>query len=286
MIPQEIELKKVRNFSETLNTTLSLIRHLFKPLMLSQFAIAFPVLLIGSVIQTLVTVTMFDQILLGNPENFADSIKIQLLAGLLSLPGLFLMWTLAMAAIKVYDRKQTAEITIREIWEEGKTNLLPFAGIWFLSVLIFIGGLFLLLIPGILFGIRIVIAAPLAAIGDGSIWKSIEKSWDYTKGKWWTTFGLILVLYLLSALVGFVAGIPVIILTMAQGITQIQTGSIGTDFPRTILYVSMLFNPLASLTYLITIIGLMVHAYSLKEEQEATGLQEKIAAIGEPESNG
>ncbi|MCK6602712.1 MAG: hypothetical protein L6Q77_12930 [Bacteroidetes bacterium] len=286
MIPQEIELKKVRNFSETLNTTLSLIRHLFKPLMLSQFAIAFPVLLIGSVIHTFFVLSMLDPILLGNPENIAGTVKATLLSSLLTLPGVFLMWALAMAAVKVYEQKQSAEISVREIWDEGKTKLLPFAGIWFLSLLIFISGLFLLIIPGLFFGIRIVIGAPLAAIGDGSIWKSIEKSWDYTKGKWWTTFGLILVLYLLSALIGFVAGIPVVILTMVQGITQIQTGAIGTDFPKLILYVSMFFNPLLTLTYVITIIGLTVHAYSLQEEQEATGLQEKIAAISDPESNG
>lgn len=77
-----------------------------------------------------------------------------------------------------------------------------------LSALVVFGGFLLLIIPGIIFAIRLVATVPVVVAEDVRGTEALRRSWRLVKGDGWNVFGVLLVAGLLSGVVSAVVTAP------------------------------------------------------------------------------
>jgi len=102
----------------------------------------------------------------------------------------------------VYTKK-----SVRNIKEEilgAKKLLLPAIGAYILTGLATIGGLFLLVIPGIIFMVWFIFAGHAVAIDGKKAMDAMKFSKKILNGNWWAVFGRFLVI---AIIVGLIVGI-------------------------------------------------------------------------------
>lgn len=73
------------------------------------------------------------------------------------------------------------------------------------SVLVFLGFL-ALVIPGIYLAVAWFLAAPARLTEDVKGWSALRRSRQLVRGRWWPTFGTLVVAYLIAAIVGGIIG--------------------------------------------------------------------------------
>ncbi len=100
-------------------------------------------------------------------------------------------------------------------------NLVNFFLASILYLLIVLAGILLLIIPGIYFAVRLYLYPNAIVVDRKGPLESLKRSWKVTKGKWWLTFGIGLVIGLIT----LVALIPAIILMVVASDVGVIIGS-------------------------------------------------------------
>lgn len=103
-------------------------------------------------------------------------------------------------------------------------RLVPWAATWVLYIIITYAGLILLVVPGLILGVRLFWADECALIHGSNPIKALKESWSLTKGQGWNIYGL----QFLQSLVGwimlvpaFMAGAAVVALVHASGLEHL-----------------------------------------------------------------
>ena len=86
----------------------------------------------------------------------------------------------------------------------GFGKLLPVMGVAVVSALIVLGGLVLLIVPGIIFSLALFVAVPAAVVQKMGVMQSIRYSFDLTKGYRGKIFGVLFVINLIERAITFV----------------------------------------------------------------------------------
>lgn len=97
---------------------------------------------------------------------------------------------------------------------KGLSQILPVLGVTLLFTLIFLGGLILLIVPGIIFLVMYYVAIPVCVIERPGIGASLSRSAALTKGHRWTVFGSFFVIALIAGFAVFIVMIPFIPMAM------------------------------------------------------------------------
>lgn len=91
--------------------------------------------------------------------------------------------------------------------------------------LIVIGGLILLVLPGILFAIWYSFVQPVVLLEDKRNWAALKQSREYVRGRWWGVFGRLILLGLtsliISVIIGLVSGWMGVVGDIASGLFSI-----------------------------------------------------------------
>jgi hypothetical protein len=140
-----------------------------------------------------------------------------------------------------------SKFSFKELMENGKSRYWKFFGF---SVVIFVFVLLLtllLIIPGIIFGVYWIFAACIFLDKKETIKKSLKKSKEMVKGRWWKTFGFYLLFGLI--LIGFsivisIVNAPSAAIMMFHILNGTEFG-IGLLITNSVL--SMVYNFLVSL---------------------------------------
>jgi hypothetical protein len=77
-----------------------------------------------------------------------------------------------------------------------------------LTALAILGGFILLVIPGILFGVRFAFSPVVLVVEDERGTKAMRRSWRLAKGRFWKIFGTVLLAAFLAGLVGGLLALP------------------------------------------------------------------------------
>lgn len=64
----------------------------------------------------------------------------------------------------------------------------------------------LLIVPGIFFTVAWSLAVPVLVFEGGGVIAALRRSWDLVRGHWWTTFGALVVAFLIIFGIGFLVG--------------------------------------------------------------------------------
>lgn len=136
--------------------------------------------------------------------------------------------------------------TKKEIVSAGKDNYWKLFAFFVVNAVFLIGLFILLIIPGIIFMVYWMFGAFVLVDEKRGIKESLKRSHELVKGKWWKTFGYILLLTLVVVLVYVVFMIPSFI-TQGVMISDLINGhySMGLNFLN--IWLSFVFQLIASM---------------------------------------
>jgi len=120
---------------------------------------------------------------------------------------LTVMLGLLSQAILVYGSFQDMrgkQVDIGESFNVGIGRLVPILGLTILEGLCIMVGFMLLFVPGLILITMWFVAVPICIVERRGPWQSLVRSGELTKGHRWKIFGIVLVLYLVSAIVGYI----------------------------------------------------------------------------------
>jgi hypothetical protein len=315
-----IEFQHARDFSRKLNATFEFIRQNFKPLGKSILFIAGPPVLVGSVIggSFMGEFLNMGQSAQSSPDAFSNyflsiSFWIQMM---LMFVFLTVSFVIAIATINtyliIYDQKKTNQIEVSEVWDGVRNAFWSYLGTSVLFFVLFITAYLVLLIPIfiladtsvvlVIFGALFVIGAIIFLLISSSLTYFIQL---YEKknfvdavgrsmrlvnnGKWWSTFGLIMVLYLIMMTVSYIFIIPYYAVLFTNTLHSVSTGTavepsaswkIWTIVFFTLYYMAQM------IMYALPNVGIAFQYFNLVELKEAKGLMTQIENLGQSSTTG
>lgn len=111
------------------------------------------------------------------------------------LAAFFVIASIILALMNVILTVRAAQnktVNLGEVWEEFKAKAWRLIGVEILFGLIVVVGLILLIIPGIYFIGRLIMAPIILVDQNTGIREAINRSWDLTRGKWVHVYTVIL----------------------------------------------------------------------------------------------
>jgi hypothetical protein len=311
-----IELQRQRDFSRKLNATFEFIKQNFGPLCKSILVIAGPPVLIGSLllgsfIGQFFGLSAFSQ---ANPggiqELFSGStfwIKIGLTFVFLLISGVVTLSTIN-NYIMLYAEKRTNKIEVSEVWGRVRDTFWMYLGTTFLFVLILCAVYLVMAIPIVILGsispflifigvVLMIWGVLYCLIGSSMVFiiranekigflPALIRSFKLVQNKWWSTFGLIMILYLIMGVISYIPLIPFYVWLAVNALHNVQANSQGTPSSSMELWTTVFFAVYYMLQTLLNTlpnVGIAFQYFNLVELKEAKGLMTDIDTIGKPQ---
>lgn len=168
----------------------------------------------GDLIQTTSNNTIFD-------FNFSELLTPMLLFLVSYLIAYALITISSLSYIKSYIVNKGI-VDFEEVSNTTKGKFLNYVGLFLLNAIIVSIGALFCLVPGIYLGVLLSLSTCLFIFQNKSVSDSIGDSFSFIKDNWWETFGVLIVVQILIAVVGFVAGLPASIYQSTDMISLIQ----------------------------------------------------------------
>jgi len=202
----------------------------------------------------------------------------------LSLLCLGIGWTFAYTIVGNYVHQYrmngSTEFDVPAIRDAARRDFFKV----FLAFIIFwlsiVGGMILLIIPGLYFGIANSLGVTNILLNkEAGTGTTFSESRRLVNDNWWRTFGLAFLVGMIVSGINMVFSIPTAIYTFLMAFHSVRGESVEEyQLPM------IIFNALSHLSYClaapISIIATCIYYYSLKEEKDQVSLLEKIDSMG------
>jgi hypothetical protein len=241
-------------------------------------------------------------------NSFGDSFAHLLTLNYL-IAVIFLILASVTVAITVYaimlEYKENPEsLTIGRVWARMQTIFLPVLGSYFVTILIFmliiiafvaiiaalisgVGGIFAGFLSGIIGIVGFVVAfyffvmyslspAIVAYEGIGAL-EALGRAKFLIKDKWWSTFGLIIIISIINSFVAMIFGAPAMIITFMKVLKV--GGGISGNVP--LILTTMISTVGQVIVSSLTYIAISFQYFNLVEKREGNGLKMLIEGIGQ-----
>ena len=260
-----IELNRAREFGDIISDTFAFVKQNFKSLLKPYFVIGGLLLLTNILISAWVNTNRGDaglNTLAGLGELFFDFINHVVLT------------LVTLSYLAVYRQKDNHPADTIEVW--GYFKYYFFRVLLTQVVLVIFAGLgfFFCFFPGIYLSVVFSLVTPIMVIENGSLRYSFDRAFKIIKENWWLTFGAILLIVVVSAMIMLILMLPAMIV---YGGTEWLTGQ-KLNTSAGILQ-SVMIN-LSQLLWIIPIITITLVYYSITEEKEGNSLIDRINSFG------
>jgi hypothetical protein len=280
MNKQPVILLKERDFSQKMNASFEFVINNFVPFFKAILFIAGPSALLSGIAQGMFQSRIFSAGKTGIVSTtFSQYFALEYVFVLLfSFITYFLAYASVSAFMTLYEeRGSSVGITPGIVWSKLSENIASSAGAMVLYFLLCVVGTLFFFIPGIYLGIAlqffmmITIREKLPAID------ALKRSQKLIFDKWWSTFGLLMIMSFVAAIISIVFQAPVLVATM------LNTFGVGID-PGTMKVwliggsaISILGS---SLVQGLVWVSLTFQYYNLVERQTGSGLMSDIESLG------
>lgn len=314
-----IEFHRTRDFSRKMNATFEFIKQNFKPLFKSLLFIAGPPALLGSMMMgsiagDFISLTQNMASNAGNPEAFGNYfltvtfwLQLFLTVVFLLISGVVTMATIN-NYILLYGEKKTNQIEVSEVWERVRNTFWSYLGTTILFFILFVGAYMISIVPmallmqGSPFISFLLIFAMLIVLFYAAIsfaltffiqsyerkgfFSAIIRSNRLVRGKWWSTFGLIVILSLIVSTVSYIFIAPWYFITIVDMLHNTSAGvvketSTSWEF-LTVLFFTLYYLAQFTLASLPNV-GIAFQYFNLVELKESKGLLDQIETLGKQE---
>ncbi|MGY6521881.1 MAG: hypothetical protein ACXIUD_09150 [Mongoliitalea sp.] len=272
-----IQFKKRRELGEILSDTFAFVRSTYKQLF-----------------QALVRTSLIPLILLVLASVYYQYLSIDLLANsgtdiALGLGGLLLASLLFYATagstvfsfIRHYDLGQSTEVNLDQVVLEAKSKIASMIGLYLVTYVMLVVGFMFFLIPGFYFLVPLAVVFPLMVLRNTTVFAAVKQSFQLISGYWWVTFGTIIVLIIVIAVMSFAFSVPALLYNMVKFIlnsSEMTFAEAGRgDF--IFLVLNALGTAASNLLSIVLLVALAFIYYDLDEEKNRTGLRQKIEEL-------
>ncbi|RRA99101.1 hypothetical protein [Larkinella rosea] len=179
--------------------------------------------------------------------------------------------------LKVYNRNPDEPVTVEAVWAEVQDALGRALLTWFVvGILVVVATLFLL-VPGIYLGVAFSLALPIVVFEEGSIGNVLSRCFDLIRDKWWSTFGLILIISFIAYILSFAFNVP------AAGVSMMVALKLAPNIP---VYVTILTSILSTVGGVVVssliALGIAFQYFNLVELRDGRSILSAIDSIGSP----
>ena len=309
-----IEFHRKRDFSRKLNATFEFIKQNFKPLGKSLLLIAGPPILIaslimGSFVSDLTSIST-------NPSNQIEGIETFFSSPIFWLEiGLMVMFYTVASVMSIatvnnylllYGEKRSNLIEVSEVWDRVRATFWMYFRSMILFIVMLVLAYIVLAIPvgflamlspilvvfGVIFFfcaiVYLLIASSLTfiirACENNGFFDAVARSFKLVKDKWWSTFGLVMILYMVMFVASMLFILP---WQVISGVSMFHSLSTNT-FEEPSASWQLLTTVMLSLQYIIQMmlaclpnIGVAFQYFNLVEMKEAKGLMTQIQTLGQ-----
>lgn len=284
---QKVQFYKIRDFGEKINATFEFIRENILNLLKVVLLIVVPLGLLMGIFFSGIFPTIFQASL--NPE-MSDAESLSFVADLgvnYLLMMLLSMVTIAFLVGSVYtymllkDKNETPASPL-EILKKVAVKIPQMIVLMILIGLVTGIGFMLFFLPGVYLGVTLSLALPIFVFEDLGIGKSFSKSFKLIKGKWWSTFGLLVVTGIIASIVSYLFAIPFYAGFLGDTFSSINTveddpSAVFEAFSSWYMVIGMGFMMIGTyITYLIPLIALSFQYFNLSERVEGKGIRGQI----------
>ncbi len=274
-----IELRRVRDFGQTINDTFTFFKENFKPLFKALVVICgFFILL--SIIASVFTYMNMSSMFTVNINSYEDRSKpIAFFVGMFIFVFIALITQacihlVTLCYMSLYLQKEKTPPTLEDVWVYFKFYFLRFFGSGILIFILCAIGFALCIIPGIYLSIPLSLALPVIVMENSSFSYAFNKSFRIIKGKWWMVFGVIFIVSMIIGIISSVAGLPISFITVGARFITLK----NIILPLIIIF-SVLRNAILLLYSIISVAVGMCY-FSLTEEKDGDGLLGRIEGFG------
>lgn len=292
MQQQNIELAKIRDLGENISDTFVFVKQNFKPLLVTVLTFCGLFILATAAMHAIqqVKVLELQKQALENPgyqsfDSFFDRFGLETFLSLFfMLLSYALMTTTVLSYMALYKQKGNIAPTSAEVWAYIKYYILRvLGGSILLSILLIIASA-LCILPGVyvypIFGLIF----PIMIMENGSFGYAYKRSFSIIKDNWWTTFGVLFVMAIITYIGFLIFSFPAIILSIINLLTH-GTRTAATSTP--VAVITAVIQQAGLIIYVLPLVSLGLCYYNLNEIKEGTGLNDRINQFGthRPDSN-
>jgi len=277
-----VNFRQEREFGDIINATFTFISQNFKKLMKMLVFYGGPFYLIYGILMGSLQLNIFSPLRTNtfNADDLGSIALKYLLLIVFALLAYVMNYSLIYSYIRLYNENGRDGFELPDVWRLARKNFFMILGTSFVCGLMIVFATLFLIFPGIYISVPLTLIMVIRMIEMKSLGDSISRTFFLVKNKWWLTFGLILVVYLISSSMTYVFMIPqyiMIFLTAFHGKMTPESGYVMTTFTAISSFFSLILTN-------IPLIAIAFHYFSLVEQKEQPGLLEKIESIGQEET--
>ncbi|GAB3267259.1 hypothetical protein GCM10027347_35920 [Larkinella harenae] len=177
--------------------------------------------------------------------------------------------------LKVYNRHLNEPITVEAVWAEVREALGRATVTWFVIGLLVVVALFFFLVPGIYLGVIFSLAPAILVFEGASTGTCIGRCFELIGDKWWSTFGLIIIISFIAYALSFVFNVPAAVVSLVVSMKLM---------PNLPVFVSILTSILSTvgsvLVSSLVALGVAFQYFNLIELREGHSILSAIESIG------
>ncbi len=271
----DFEYRKPREIGEILTDTFQYIRLHYKTLGKGLLFFVMPFYVIQIALVGDMSQNIFQAI--GNSDAEAQALSSfftgkYFLSLLMSALGTSMLSVITFKHVQLTSNNREVDST--NLIENVVQNVLSFAALYSLIVIALFFSVFALILPAIFIGVQWSLAPAALFIEEQGVFKALGRSWELVKDYWWVTFGLLILMTIITTVATYVFVIPTTIISVIIS----SIGAEGSSGIFSLLYTFILgaTTVLSSLLYSIMQIAISLHLFNLVERKEGGALRSKI----------
>lgn len=280
-----IKFYEKRQFGEKINASFTFIRENAWPYIKAQLLISGVILLVTNIF---VNQLSLDFASFMSPEE----VTVDFFINFLNVYGLLFMSVLVTATLipivtygymRAYQHHPPHEITVSMILKNLGTKVFYILLYNIIMFVLICFGLILFFIPGIYIYVVLTLGTSIILFEDSNPLDAIGRSFTLIRGKWWSTFGLIIVMAIIGYIISFVFGLPRTLTFGLKAFTSLaENGNMqevveaakGEQALNVLFSVFETFGQI--LLYSLVYIALAFQFFNLVERIESRGLMAEI----------
>ena len=286
-------LRRTRDFGQTISDTIQFLKGHWKNMLILYFIFVVPFLLVGTLLGASSFSAFFGQIGSGisNMDNPLSLITPQfVIAIIMYFSSAVAYLTVINLYLKGFEESGGNAPSISEVGTKFMGKFLSNIGYMFVVFIGIVLLAFMAVIPvvGILFFtfgswyilICLSLLFPLNTIEDNPFMYSFNRMFHLIRNRWWYTFGLVIILTVIYYFFAAVIGLVVNLVFGLGAINFLDTKAGMSMMTKKYFLVSGLSSIVTQIFFLIIHVGIGIHYFTLREEKDGSGLEDRLDQLG------
>jgi len=275
---QAFQHHKIRDIGDIITDTFQYIRTHFNTLGKALLFFVLPLYIIQFFLLKDYTDQIFSSFQSGNFNNFDAFFGPRYFLGIaISIVASAVLTVVTLKHLKL--TQDGFEPSPEAILEDIIPNVLRYIGLYVVYFFVLIFSALIFFFPMIFFGIKFSLSTSVLILEEETVFGAFSRSWELTKDYWWSTFGIVLVMYILMMMVTYAILVPITffsILTVETGTGEVGDPGLWVNFYYVL---TGIMTAVSSLISTILFLAISLQYYSLIERKEGGSLRSQIEGL-------